>query len=207
MFESMPGSLFEPIPESMPQPTLEPILELTPESMPEKKRVKKSGRMTVDEYFLKIAAVVAERSTCLRHHVGAIAVKDRHILSTGYNGAPSGTTDCLTLGCLRNEMKIPSGERHEICRAVHAEQNVVIQAALHGSSLEGATIYSTHTPCTVCSKILVNSKIKRFVSFKQYDETSHDAWVNFKAFNGLFKQAGIDLIVLEKPSSRITFLD
>ena len=99
-----------------------------------KKRIVKTERSNIDEYFLKIASVVAERSTCRRHHIGAIAVRDKHILSTGYNGAPSGQIDCLTLGCLRDDLNIPSGERHEICRAVHAEQNVIIQAALHGIS-------------------------------------------------------------------------
>jgi len=117
-------------------------------------------RPEVDEYFLKVAAVVAERSTCRRHHIGAVAVKDKHILATGYNGAPSGFKDCLELGCLRDELGIPSGTRQEICRAVHAEQNVIIQAALHGVSLEGATVYATHTPCILCAKMLVNAGIK-----------------------------------------------
>src|SRR3989339_1624501 len=132
------------------------------------KTAKKSlaySRPSWDEYFLKLALLVAERSTCLRHHVGAVLVRERRILSTGYNGAPSGLKDCLELGCLRDELGIPSGERHEICRGIHAEQNVIIQAALHGVSLEGATIYCTHTPCNLCAKMLVNARIKRFVSF------------------------------------------
>ena len=108
-------------------------------------------RPTADEYFLKIASVVAERSTCLRHHMGAVAVKDKHILTTGYNGAPAGVKDCLELGCLRNEKNIPSGQRTEICRAIHAEQNAIIQAAVHGVRLEGCTIYCTHTPCVLCA--------------------------------------------------------
>ena len=123
------------------------------------------NRPSVDEYFLKIASVVAERSTCLRHHVGAVAVRDKHILSTGYNGAASGIKDCLELGCLRNDLGIPSGTRHEICRAIHAEQNVIIQAALHGVNLAGSTIYVTHSPCILCAKMLVNARICRFVSF------------------------------------------
>ncbi|MDZ4245772.1 MAG: deaminase, partial [Dehalococcoidia bacterium] len=97
-------------------------------------------RISADEYFLKIASVVAERATCRRHNVGAIAVRDKHILATGYNGAPSGQKDCLELGCLRDELGIPSGERHEICRGVHAEQNVIIQSSLHGISLERSTV-------------------------------------------------------------------
>ncbi len=155
-------------------------------------------RPDTDEYFLKIASVVAERSTCLRHHVGAVAVRDKHILTTGYNGAPAGFKDCLELGCLRNELGIPSGERHEICRAIHAEQNVVIQAALHGVSLEGSTIYATHTPCVLCAKILTNARVKRYVSFGKYNDD---------AFIQLFKEAGIELGTKDKPPSRIGYLD
>lgn len=156
------------------------------------------SRPDADTYFLKLAAVAAERSTCLRHHVGAVAVKDKHILSTGYNGAPAGLPDCLTLGCLRNQMGIPSGTRHETCRAVHAEQNAIIQAALHGVSLEGATIYCTHTPCILCAKMLVNVKIKRYVSFGKYAD---DAFVE------LFNNAGIEFEQLPRPVDKIDFLD
>ncbi|OPX91606.1 MAG: tRNA-specific adenosine deaminase [Pelotomaculum sp. PtaB.Bin104] len=156
------------------------------------------SRPDADTYFLRIAAVAAERSTCLRHHVGAVAVKDKHILSTGYNGAPAGLPDCLTLGCLRNQLGIPSGTRHETCRAVHAEQNAIIQAALHGVSLEGATIYCTHTPCILCAKMLVNVKIKRYVSFGKYAD---DAFVE------LFNNAGIKFEQLPRPVDQIDFLD
>ena len=159
--------------------------------------MKKTTRPDIDEYFLKIASVVAERSTCRRHHIGAVAVKDKHILATGYNGAPAGLKDCLELGCLRDEMKIPSGERHEICRGIHAEQNVIIQATLHGVSLEGSTIYCTHTPCVLCAKMLVNAKIKRFVSSGQYDDNS---------FTDLFREAGIDVNIKPRPSSQISYL-
>src|SRR3990170_7143945 len=130
----------------------------------------KITRPGIDEYFLKIASVVAERSTCRRHHVGAVAVRDKHILATGYNGAPSGLKDCLELGCLRDELKIPSGTRHEICRGIHAEQNVIIQAGLHGVSLEASTVYCTHMPCVLCAKMLVNAKIARFISFGKYND-------------------------------------
>ncbi len=159
--------------------------------------MKRLTRPDTDKYFLKIASVVAERSTCRRHHVGAVAVKDKHILATGYNGAPSGAKDCLELGCLRDEMNIPSGTRQEICRGIHAEQNVIIQAALHGVSLEGSTIYATHTPCVLCSKMLVNAKIKRFISFGKYNDN---------AFVDLFKEAGIELDIKKRPSSRISYL-
>jgi len=116
---------------------------ITPSSQPVRPEI---IRPDWDEYFLKVVSVVAERSTCRRHNMGAIAVRDKHILSTGYNGAPAGLKDCLELGCLRDELGIASGTRQEICRAIHAEQNVIIQAALHGVSIEGATIYCTHTP-------------------------------------------------------------
>ena len=159
--------------------------------------MKKFTRPDIDEYFLKIASVVAERSTCHRHHVGAVAVKDKHILSTGYNGAASGLKDCLELGCLRDELNIPSGERHEICRGIHAEQNAIIQASLHGVSLEGSTIYCTHTPCILCAKMLANARIKRFVSFGGYND---DAFVN------LFREAGIAVDIKKKPPSRISYL-
>ena len=159
--------------------------------------MKKSNRPNIDEYFLKIASVVAERSTCRRHHVGAVAVKDKHILATGYNGAAAGLKDCLELGCLRDEMNIESGTRHEVCRAIHAEQNVIIQAALHGVSLEDAIIYVTHSPCVLCAKMLVNARIKRFVTFGSYADNS---------FIELFKEAGIEFKLLEKPSSEISYL-
>ncbi|MBM4446349.1 MAG: dCMP deaminase family protein [Chloroflexi bacterium] len=160
--------------------------------------MKKVTRPEVDEYFLKIASVVAERSTCRRHHVGAVAVKDKHILATGYNGAAAGLKDCLKLGCLRDEMNIPSGTRHEICRGIHAEQNVIIQASLHGVSLEDATVYVTHTPCILCAKMLVNAKIKRFVTFGKYADDS---------FLELFNEARVKFEVRERPPAKITYLD
>ncbi len=155
-------------------------------------------RPDFDEYCLKIASVVAERSTCLRHHMGAIAVRDKHILTTGYNGAPAGAKDCLELGCLRDEQGIPSGERHEVCRAIHAEQNVIIQAGLHGVSLAGSTVYCTHTPCVLCAKMLVNAKIARFVSFGRYNDDR---------FIEIFKEAGIRVDMKQRPAAAITFLD
>ena len=160
--------------------------------------MKKVSRLDVDQYFLKIASVVAERSTCRRHHMGAVAVKDKHILATGYNGAAAGLKDCLELGCLRDEQNIPSGERHEVCRGIHAEQNVIVQASLHGVSLEGSTIYCTHTPCVLCAKMLVNAKIARFVSFGRYNDNS---------FTQLFLEAGIKFDIQEKPPAQISYLD
>jgi dCMP deaminase len=155
-------------------------------------------RPGIDEYFLKIAAVVAERATCRRHHVGAVAVKDKHILSTGYNGAAAGIKDCLDLGCLREEMKIPSGTRHEICRGIHAEQNAIIQASLHGVSIAGATIYCTHSPCILCAKMLANARIKRFVTSGKYADD---------AFLELFAEAKIEFELKPRPSLSIETFD
>jgi len=160
--------------------------------------MKKAVRPDIDEYFLKVASVVAERSTCRRHHIGAVAVRDKHILSTGYNGAAAGLKDCLELGCLRDELKIPSGTRQELCRGIHAEQNVIVQASLHGVSLEGSTIYCTHTPCVLCAKMLTNAKIKRYVSFGKYNDDS---------FVELFKEAGIEVDIKQKPPAEIGYLD
>lgn len=131
---------------------------------------KNSKRPPWDVYFLDIAHFVATRSTCLRRHVGAILVKDKRILATGYNGAPTGLEHCLEVGCLREQMGIPSGERHELCRALHAEQNAIIQAAVHGVAIGGATLYSTNQPCIICSKMLINSGIVRIVYDSGYPD-------------------------------------
>ncbi|MDI6617590.1 MAG: cytidine/deoxycytidylate deaminase family protein [Clostridiales bacterium] len=116
-----------------------------------------------DEYFMNIAELVKTRSTCLRRQVGAVIVKDNRILTTGYNGAPPGARHCAEVGCLRELMGVPSGERHELCRALHAEQNAVIQAAKYGIQIDGGTIYTTTYPCVICAKILIASNIKRIV--------------------------------------------
>lgn len=110
-----------------------------------------------------IARLVSERSTCLRRKVGALAVKDKRILATGYNGAPAGLEHCLDIGCQRERLGIPSGQRHELCRGLHAEQNVIIQAAMHGIRLEGAQIYCTTQPCLICTKMLINCGIETIV--------------------------------------------
>jgi dCMP deaminase len=125
-------------------------------------------RPSWDEYFIEITKLVATRSTCLRRKVGAIFVRDRRILATGYNGAPKGLRHCEEVGCLRERLKIPSGERHELCRGVHAEQNAIVQAATSGVNLEGATLYSTTYPCILCSKLIINAIIKRVVYLEEY---------------------------------------
>lgn len=118
-----------------------------------------AGRPSWDDYFFQIAIQVATRSTCMRRQVGAVLVKDKQILSTGYNGAPQRVSHCTDVGCLRTKLKVPSGERHELCRALHAEQNAIVQAALHGIKIEGATLYCTHQPCSLCAKMIINAGI------------------------------------------------
>lgn len=127
-------------------------------------------RMPWSEYFMDITYKVAERSTCLRRKVGAIAVRDKRILATGYNGAPSGVAHCLDVGCLREQMQVPSGERHELCRAIHAEQNVIVQAAIHGISLAGAEIYCTTQPCVICTKMLINCGVSAIYFAEAYPD-------------------------------------
>ncbi len=124
------------------------------------------SRLSWDEYFMSITELVAQRSTCMRRKVGAILVRDKHIISTGYNGAPAKITHCTAVGCLREEQGIPSGQRHELCRGLHAEQNAIIQAALHGVSVDGATLYCTNMPCSICSKMLINARILS-ISYKE----------------------------------------
>ncbi|RME41508.1 MAG: cytidine deaminase [Deltaproteobacteria bacterium] len=126
-----------------------------------------------DQYFIDIASLVASRSTCLRRQVGAVVVKDRNILATGYNGTPSGITHCEVTGCLREQLKVPSGQRHELCRGLHAEQNAIIQAARHGVNLDGGILYCTHSPCIICTKMLINAGIRKVVYLEGYpDELS-----------------------------------
>ena len=127
-------------------------------------------RPSWDEYFLDIAELVSRRSTCLRRNVGAVLVKDKRILATGYNGAPSRIRHCDEVGCIREKLKIPSGERHELCRGLHGEQNAFLQAALHGSSLKGACLYSTTQPCVICAKMIINAGITEVVIKGDYPD-------------------------------------
>jgi len=132
--------------------------------------MKSDNRPSWDQYFMAIADLAATRSTCLRRQVGAVIVKDKRILATGYNGAPRGLAHCLDIGCLRDELGVASGERHELCRAIHAEQNAVVQAATSGVNITGGTIYTTTFPCSLCSKIIINSDIVRIVCRKGYPD-------------------------------------
>ena len=126
------------------------------------------------EYFMGITKMVALRSTCLRRKVGAILVKDKRLLATGYNGAPSGLKHCEDVGCLRENSSVPSGMRHELCRGLHAEQNVIVQAAYHGIAINGATLYCTNKPCVICSKMIINAGIRKVVYEESYDDPLAD---------------------------------
>jgi len=125
-------------------------------------------RPSWDQYFMDITSLVATRSSCMRRQVGAVLVKDRNILATGYNGVPSGITHCNAVGCLRERLKVPSGERHELCRGLHAEQNAIIQAAKHGTNIDGATLYCTTMPCIICTKMIINAGISRVIYGEGY---------------------------------------
>lgn len=144
-------------------------------------------RASWPRYFMDIACLVAQRSTCLRRKVGAIAVLDKRILATGYNGAPSGVPHCLEVGCLRQQLGIPSGQRHEICRGIHAEQNVIIQAAVHGISLRGAEIFCTTQPCLICAKMLINCGVKKIWIAEGYPDPLSEK---------MLAEAGVEVIVL-----------
>ncbi|MBI5804464.1 cytidine/deoxycytidylate deaminase family protein [candidate division TA06 bacterium] len=145
-------------------------------------------RPSWDRYFMEIALLVSSRTTCLRRQVGAVIVKDKRLLSTGYNGAPVGLKHCAELGCLRQKLGVKSGEKHELCRAIHAEQNAIIQAATFGVPLQGASIYITHFPCVLCSKMIINAGIKRIVYSQGYpDQMSQDILKEAKLKTELLK--------------------
>ena len=147
------------------------------------------SRPSWKKYFMDIALLVARRSTCRRRRVGAITVRDKRILATGYNGAPTGLPHCLDIGCLREELEIPSGERHELCRGLHAEQNVIIQAAYHGVSVEGATLYCTNLPCSICSKMLINAGIRDIIYQEGYADSMTEE---------MLSAAGVKLIQIDE---------
>ena len=150
--------------------------------------VTKGGRPSWETYFMDIAELVAKRSTCLRRAVGAIIVKDKRVLTTGYNGAPTGIKHCIETGCLREKLNVPSGERHELCRGIHAEQNAIIQAAFHGVSIKGATLFCTNQPCSICAKMIINAGI-----IKLY---YRDGYADSMA-REMFKDAGIEVIKID----------
>jgi len=143
------------------------------------------NRPSWQQYFMQMAYLAARRSTCLRRAVGAVMVRDNQILATGYNGSPKGTPHCAEVGCLREQQNVPSGQKHELCRGVHAEQNAIIQAAISGSSTRGAELYCTHQPCSICARLIINAEIKTVYIAETYPDALAEQ---------LFKEAGVDLI-------------
>jgi dCMP deaminase len=148
----------------------------------------KKERPNWDSYFMAITVLVSKRSTCTRRSVGAVIVKDKRILSTGYNGAPSGIEHCSEVGCLREKLNVPSGEKHELCRGIHAEQNAIIQAAFHGVSIKGSTLYCTNQPCSICAKMIINAGIKNIFYQEGYADSMS---------RQMLKDADVDLIKLD----------
>ncbi len=136
-----------------------------------------------------ITEMVATRSTCLRRHVGAILVKEKRILATGYNGAPAGLKHCEETGCLRQDASVPSGMRHELCRGLHAEQNAIIQAACYGISISGSTLYCTNKPCIICTKMVINAGIRHVFYKEGYDDPLADK---------MLAEAGIETVRFPK---------
>ena len=145
------------------------------------------NRPSWDEYFMEMADLVRKRSTCERRGVGAVIVKDNRVMASGYNGAPKGVAHCKEVGCLRAQMNVPSGQRHELCRGVHAEQNAIVQAANLGQSIEGGTVYCTTQPCIICTKMIINAGIKRVVCAESYPDELAEA---------MMKEAGITVDVI-----------
>jgi len=145
-------------------------------------------RPSWETYFMEIAVLVAKRSTCLRRSVGAVVVKDRRLLSTGYNGAPTHVRHCQETGCLREQLKVPSGERHELCRGIHAEQNAIIQAAFHGVSIRDASLFCTNLPCSICAKMIINAGIKTIYYLSGYADSMSEE---------MLKEAGVTVFKLE----------
>ncbi len=154
-------------------------------------------RLTWDQYFLQMTFLVAQRSTCLRHHIGALTVRNNRVVTTGYNGAVRGSEHCLEIGCLKDELGIKSGDGHSLCRAVHAEENAILQASRSGANVEGATMYCTHTPCVLCAKAIIQAGIVRIVTCVEYPDTG--------GVREMFVTAGINLDILEMPSLTISY--
>lgn len=147
------------------------------------------ARPSWETYFMDIASLVAKRSTCLRRSVGAVVVKDKRILSTGYNGAPMNVVHCRVTGCMREQMQIPSGERHELCRGIHAEQNAIIQAAYHGVSIKEADLFCTNLPCSICAKMIINAGIRTIYYLSGYADAMSKE---------MLMEAGVDVLQIEK---------
>jgi dCMP deaminase len=150
-----------------------------------KKKIVSHKRPSWDEYFLEMSKLISKRSTCLRRHVGAVAVRDKRILATGYNGAPSGLAHCNDIGCIRQKLNIPSGQRQELCRGLHAEQNVIIQAVIHKVDLKDSVLYITNQPCVTCTKMLISVGVKKIIILEGYPD---------ELARRMLKEAGIKII-------------
>jgi len=152
------------------------------------KRKPRGERPGWDDYFISIATLIAGRSTCLRRHVGAVVVKDKRVLATGYNGAPRGFAHCSEVGCIRQAREVPPGERHELCRGIHAEQNAIVQAAAFGVSIAGAALYCTHFPCVLCTKLIINAGLTRLVAAGTYPDSLSRA---------MLEEASIEIVIVD----------
>jgi len=157
-----------------------------------------NNRPNWQKYFIDMAYLVSSRSTCLRRKVGAVIIKNNQVLSTGYNGAPKSVPHCSVTGCLREQMNVPSGERHELCRGIHAEQNAIIQAAVNGTSIQNAELYCTTQPCIICAKMIINSEIKRVFVAESYND---------KLSLEMLTQANVELIRVNRETGQLTKLN
>ncbi len=156
-----------------------------------------NNRPTWQKYFMEMAFLASQRSTCLRRHVGAVLVRDNQILSTGYNGSPKNISHCSETGCLREKLNVPAGEKHELCRGVHAEQNAIIQCAINGSSTKHAVLYCTNQPCSICAKLIINAEIKTVYIADAYPD---------KLAENMFEEAGIEMIRFNRETGAMTRL-
>jgi dCMP deaminase len=154
-------------------------------------------RPTWQKYFMDMAFLASQRSTCLRRHVGAVLVRDNQILSTGYNGSPKNISHCSVAGCLREKLNVPPGEKHELCRGVHAEQNAIIQCAINGTSTRNGVLYCTNQPCSICAKLIINAEIRQVYIADTYPD---------KLAEDMFREAGIEMIRFDRETFNMTRL-
>ncbi len=156
-----------------------------------------NDRPTWQKYFMEMAYLASQRSTCLRRHVGAVLVRDNQILSTGYNGSPKNISHCSQTGCLREKLNVPAGEKHELCRGVHAEQNAIIQCSINGATTRNAVLYCTNQPCSICAKLIINAEIKTVYIADTYPDTLAEQ---------MFREAGVEMIRYDRVSGAMTRL-
>jgi dCMP deaminase len=156
-----------------------------------------NDRPTWQKYFMEMAYLASQRSTCLRRHVGAVLVRDNQILSTGYNGSPKNIAHCSETGCLREKLNVPAGEKHELCRGVHAEQNAIIQCSINGSTTRNAVLYCTNQPCSICAKLIINAEIKTVYIADTYPDTLAEQ---------MFREAGVEMIRFDRENGTMARL-